>query len=203
MKTIILTLAISLTFVFQSIGQINLVNNLSWDQWYEFQNNYFTLEWEEPDLPHDELIGYNVYRENELFIFVTETSIFNIEQGSNCGGEDFLFYGNGDGFTAYVRAVYNPGQIESTAQEIQINGPLLNIDNNIIVENTLYPNPTSGILNVKNYDLSEILIFDITGKLIKEYEPNPIIDLSTISKGIYIVKLISDKGITLKRVILK
>lgn len=145
MKTFILTLAISLPFIFQSMGQINPVNNLSWDHWYEFQNNYFILEWEEPDSPHDELIGYNVYRENDLFIFVTETSIFNVEQESNCGEEEFFNYGEGKSFTAYVRAVYNPGQVESTTQEEQVGGLLLNINNNIIVETILYPNPTNGI----------------------------------------------------------
>ena len=207
MKTITLTFTIFLTFIFQSIGQINPVNNLTWNHWYEFQHNFFTLEWEEPDLPHDELIGYNVYRENELFIFINETSIYNIYDSvygivSNCGGEDFLFYGI-DGFTAYVTAVYNPGQIESTSEAIGIDGPLLIINDVKKPKAILYPNPTNGILNIGNKNLIKIQIFDLTGKVIKEFNPNSLVDLSNFSKGIYLIKLISDEGIMMDKIIIK
>ena len=113
MKTITLTFAISMAFTFQSIGQINPVQNLNWEHWYESPNNFFVLSWDEPEQPHDEIIGYNIYRENDLFLFITdETSIYNIEDPvngivSNCGGEEFLFYNNGEGFFAHVTAVYN------------------------------------------------------------------------------------------------
>jgi len=208
MKTITLTFTIFLTFIFQSIGQINPVNNLTWNHWYEFQNNFFILEWEEPDLPHDDLIGYNVYRENELFIFINETSIYNIYDSvygivSNCGGEDFLFYGTGEGFTAYVTAVYNPGQIESTSEAIEIDGPLLILNDVKKHKAILYPNPTDGILNIGNRNLTKIQIFDLTGKLVKEFNPIPLVDLSNLSKGIYLIKLISDEGTITDKIIIK
>ena len=204
MKSIALTFTIFLTFFLQSNGQINPVNNLTWDHWYEFPNNYFILEWEEPDLPHNELIGYNVYRENELFIFVTDTSIFNLTQGSNCGGEDFLLYNIGNGFFAHVVAVYNPGAVESTYTEtIFIDGPVLDVNDFERRKAMLYPNPTNGILNIVNENLTKILIFNISGKVIKEFEPNTRIDLSDMSNGIYLIKLISDEGTFTDKIIIR
>src|SRR5690554_1295438 len=118
MKTITLTLVISLTFIFQSIGQNNPIQNLNWNQWYEYGNNFFILKWEEPEQPHNEIIGYNIYQEDELYLFISgETSIYNVDSiygiVSNCGGESFLFYNNGEGFYAHVTAVYSPGTVES------------------------------------------------------------------------------------------
>ena len=148
-----------------------------------------------------------MYRENELFIFINETSIYNIYDPvygivSNCGGEDFLFYGTGD-FTAYVTAVYNSGQNESTSESIEIDGPLLIINDVKKQKALLYPNPTNGILNIGNKNLTKIQIFDLTGKIIKEFNPNPLVDLSNFSKGIYLIKLISDEGIMTDKIIIK
>ncbi|HPF12039.1 MAG TPA: T9SS type A sorting domain-containing protein [Flavobacteriaceae bacterium] len=194
---------IALCFLWQVDAQTNPVTNLSWNHWYETPNNYFTLEWEEPNLPHDDLLGYNIYRENELFLFVTETSIYNVEEGSNCGGEDFFSYGDGEGFMAYVTAVYNPGEVESTPLGIEVDGILLTTDPNMVNINSLHPNPTVGILNIEGHGLSGILIFDMYGKLVKIAEPEPAIDLSNLSKGIYFIKLISENGGAVKKIILK
>lgn len=210
MKTITLTFAISMAFTFQSIGQINPVQNLNWEHWYESPNNFFVLSWDEPEQPHDEIIGYNIYRENDLFLFITdETSIYNIEDPvngivSNCGGEEFLFYNNGEGFFAHVTAVYNPGAVESDFIETQfIDGPLLEIKDLNNQKALIYPNPSNGIINIENKNLNKIFIYDISGKKIKELKASSQIDLSDISKGIYLIKLISDEGILVDKIILQ
>ena len=194
MKNITLILTIFLISFIDAFGQINPVQNLTWEHEYVFQHNYFTLAWDEPILPHNELVGYNVYRENELYRFQIENSLYNLEQGSNCG-EDFLLYGIGEPFLVHVTAIYNPNQIESTFTEtVLVKGALLTIPD---FENTnaiLYPNPTDGILNIGNENLSKILIFDISGKIINEFKPQSTIDLSNISKGFYLIKLISNNG---------
>jgi hypothetical protein len=203
MKKITFTLAIFLTCILQSFGQVNPIVNLTWSHNYQFPNNYFILEWDEPAAPHDELVGYNVYRENNFYMFLTETSLYNVEQGSNSGGEDFLFYNNGEGFSAYVTAVYNPGAVESTSETVEIDGLLLNINNIKNEKAILYPNPTRGILNIGNNGLIKILIYDSTGKKIKEMIPKSQIDLSDISKGVYLIKLISEEGILVDKIIVK
>ena len=203
MRRIILTLIIFLIFIIDSFGQINPIQNLTWEHEYVFPNNYFTLAWDEPMLPHNELVGYNVYRENELYRFQTENSLFNLEQATNCG-EDFLIFGNGEPFVVHVTAIYNPNQMESTFTEtVMIEGPLLNNPEFEKTNAILYPNPTNGILNIGNKDLSNILIFDISGKVVKEFKPQSKIDLSDISKGLYLIQLISDTEVLTDKIIIK
>ena len=64
-----------------------------------------------------------------------------------------------------------------------------NVDNSNIV---LYPNPVENILNIdKNIDeISELLMRDITGKLIMAVQnPGRSIDVSALPKGIYLITI--------------
>jgi hypothetical protein len=209
MKTIILTFAFSLLFAFQSIGQINPIQNLSWEQWYDFPNNFFIMAWDEPEQPHDELIGYNIYRENDFYIFISgETSIYNVDSiygiVSNCGGDDFLLYGNGGGFYAHVTAVYNPGEVESDYFEtVYVGGAVVGTKDFNNQKVVLYPNPSKGIINIENKNLDKIVIYDLSGRIIREMKPQPQIDLSNISKGVYIIKLISGTKTLVDKIILE
>jgi len=203
MKKILFTFIIIITTIIHSYGQINPIENLTWSAWYDFPNNYFILEWEEPVEPHDDLIGYNVYREDELYRFQEETSLYNLVESSNCE-EDFLFYDDGSPFYVHVTAVYNPEGIESTyTQTVYVEGYALSIiDTN---QNTpvLFPNPTTGILNIGNENIDKIILLDITGKIISELDSKPQIDLSNYSKGIYFVQLISEKRIATGKIVIE
>ncbi|MGO3181899.1 MAG: T9SS type A sorting domain-containing protein [Aequorivita sp.] len=203
MGKIILFTTIFFTFIFQSSGQINPISNLTWEHYYVMPNNYFELSWDEPVFPHDELIGYNVYRENELYRFQTETFLYNLEQGSNCD-IDFLLFDDGFGFNVHVTAVYNPGPVESSYSEtIYVEGAMIKIDDYKKPKVMVYPNPTKGILFIENVDLKKIEVYNPEGKKIKELAPKSEIDLSDISKGLYFVKLISEKGILMEKIILE
>lgn len=203
MKSSILTIAVFFTFIFQTIGQINPVTNLTWMQYYESPNNYFELSWDEPESPHDELIGYNIYAGDELYRFQTENSLYNLEEGSNCG-IDFLLYYGGAEFLAHVTAVYNPGPVESGyTQTVLIQGAAIKVEDYKYPKAVIFPNPSSGILNIENQNIQAIQIYNIAGQKIKELAPQTQIDLSEISKGIYFLKLISDKGVLVNKIILE
>lgn len=63
----------------------------------------------------------------------------------------------------------------------------------------IYPNPTANFINVESLDdsRSEILLIDITGKIILEsthLSPKSIIDLSGVEKGVYFLKIESEKS---------
>ncbi|MGB3342865.1 MAG: T9SS type A sorting domain-containing protein [Aequorivita sp.] len=203
MKTITLAIAFFVGFILPSSGQINPISNLTWMQYYDMPYNYFQMNWDEPASPHDELIGYNVYREDELYRFQTENSLYNLENGSNCG-EDFLMFRGGEEFYAHVTAVYNPGPVESDYTEtVLVLGAAIKVEDFEYQKAIIYPNPSNGIMNIGNVDLNIIQIYNIAGKKIKELTPQSQIDLSDISKGIYFVKLISDKGILVNKIILE
>ena len=60
----------------------------------------------------------------------------------------------------------------------------------VVIQNDtlLYPNPVSSFLNVKNDAIDSIEIYDI--KAIQLYKgTNTRVDMSTLSKGVYVVKI--------------
>ena len=204
MKKITFTFAIFLFFIFKSFSQSNPVSNLVWQQQYFFGNYTFSLSWDAPAIPHDEFIGYNIYRDNELFRFQIQNYLTNTGLYVNCGQEFMNFDSGGNGFEMHVTAVYNPGGTESNYTETAFaQNNLLNTNTFEKSEVILYPNPTSGIINIRNENFNKILIYDNSGKQIKEFEPKSQIDLSDILKGIYLIKLISDKEILMDKIIIE
>ena len=74
---------------------------------------------------------------------------------------------------------------------------------------TIYPNPTSGSFNIKNmslYNLEKVVIYDISGRLISEYNMKnaariKTINLIGISKGIYFLNIYSENVMITKKLI--
>ncbi len=127
---------------------------------------------------------------------------------SNCN-ENFLIVDNQNqpyqnGFDMYVTAVYNPGQTESNyLQTVHCYGAALTTTNFIQERAVLFPNPTNGILNIGNKNLEKIIIYDISGKVIRAFAPVSQIDLGNISKGLYIIKLFSEREIIVDKIVIQ
>ncbi len=71
----------------------------------------------------------------------------------------------------------------------------------------LYPNPSNGIFTIAagNISIDTIDLYDMTGKKIdfKTNKEQTIIDLSSVSDGVYFVKITSDNQSTTKKIIKK
>jgi len=82
---------------------------------------------------------------------------------------------------------------------------------NAITENEIkngpnyYPNPTTGNLTVEAENIKQIEVTDMLGKIIKVINAGSqnkvLIDLTEASKGIYFIKLSTDKTIEVKKII--
>ena len=59
------------------------------------------------------------------------------------------------------------------------------------------------MLNIENENLEKIVLYDISGKIISEFAPVSQIDLSTLTKGVYIIKLYSEKEITTNKLVIQ
>ncbi|MCF6184217.1 MAG: T9SS type A sorting domain-containing protein [Bacteroidales bacterium] len=68
----------------------------------------------------------------------------------------------------------------------------------------LYPNPTTGIVNIlkdKTYKNISVLIFTISGEKILDFRNQTKIDINSLSAGIYFIKIIADDKIETKKII--
>ncbi|WP_178985837.1 T9SS-dependent choice-of-anchor J family protein [Winogradskyella helgolandensis] len=84
-------------------------------------------------------------------------------------------------------------------------GDVLSIeDNELEAPLSVYPNPTSGILNIKsNQDIDTVAVFNLLGQNVASFTKSSIIDssvnLSELSNGLYLVKITSgDKTQTIR-----
>lgn len=73
---------------------------------------------------------------------------------------------------------------------------------------SLYPNPTSGEINIESKDIvKEVRVFDMTGKLLKTFIDSKAsitkVNLSYLNSGNYVLQLVSDKGISTRKIIIK
>lgn len=70
----------------------------------------------------------------------------------------------------------------------------------------IYPNPTSDILNIKTAsEIDSIEIYDLLGKRVKTFTESNInnntIDISQLSKGMYLAKISSDGKTSTYRIV--
>lgn len=202
MKNILLLLLNFLWFGMLS-GQMNPVQNLTWEHFYDSDNydNVFQLDWQEPESPHDELIGYNIYRNDELYRFQTEIGLNCAPQFGQYEDCDFIFYIDGGPFTGFVAAVYSEG-VESEYVSFEVEGPLLKNTEFQEINSAFYPNPVHQSLNFKD-KVYEVSIFNLNGKKLKYVIETNSIDVNNLPKGNYIILYTNSKGKTIKSRFLK
>ena len=85
--------------------------------------------------------------------------------------------------------------------------PCLSIDETNVDGIGVYPNPTSGIINIKlanHIIVQHISLTSITGQLVFEsYVENGSIDLSKYAKGTYLLQIVTNENTVVKRIIVK
>lgn len=65
----------------------------------------------------------------------------------------------------------------------------------------VYPNPTNGELTIIANDISTIQIFDLFGRLFYTFTDNSNVDITALSKGVYIIAIITGKGTSFQKII--
>jgi len=81
--------------------------------------------------------------------------------------------------------------------------------NTLVGDNSvsIYPNPTSGILNVTSISDATVQMFDVTGKeILLEASVNASktqqINVSNLANGVYFVKIFNNDFVTMKKIVL-
>ena len=68
----------------------------------------------------------------------------------------------------------------------------------------IYPNPTSNVLNIAGWmNIKQMQLFDVSGRILLEIKPQAILNISTLLKGNYILKVQMKSGEVLMEKIMK
>lgn len=139
------------------------------------------------------------YKGNKILAAGTDEDVYL----SDDNGENFemIFNGTGDD-QLYDISFFadNSGLVcGSGGKMIKFSGVVLSTNENIQNRSVIYPNPAKDVLNVKNKSaIDQIVISDMTGKTVysqKNLNSEVQIDLSGLSKGVYIIKINSGGSI--------
>ncbi len=104
-----------------------------------------------------------------------------------------------------VTAVYNNGIEQCESEEEVVIVIVTEVDENTATAVQVYPNPTNGLLNVSGNGTMHITVSNLLGQTLNETmtEGNVTLDLSDYGQGFYLVRIATDKGVTVKKVEIK
>jgi len=134
--------------------------------------------------------------------FITDSFFSDSIRITNFSGDSILF----DTVLNATSTSLNPYVIVIKADSGIVNNISLSVQNYEMPSQVLiYPNPASDLLTIVNKEnISDILIYSITGQLLiqqKLHQQKSIIDISSLTKGIYLLKLRNHKEIITKKFI--
>ena len=72
---------------------------------------------------------------------------------------------------------------------------ILSVNDNFLLDFSVYPNPTKGILNIQSTtSISQIEIYTLLGQLVLSNSNKNTIDISSVSQGLYFIKVKDENG---------
>ena len=166
----------------EELQQIWYIDSAAWVNNYKYLDKYND---------NGDLIE-NIYQRWDVY----STDWVNIDRSTyeyDDNGNKTLYtsqYWNGDDWFSYNKTNYYWSEFEVAG----INDFGRNI--------SIYPNPARKFITVSGISNAQISLYTIEGKLVKyEKLTNNKIDLSNLSSGNYILKIESDAGIIIKKII--
>lgn len=76
-------------------------------------------------------------------------------------------------------------------------------DKGMTPEIKVYPNPARGTITVEGEGIRNIEMSDLTGRKVAEWGNGGRLNLNNIGRGVYFVRITTDKGTTMKRVVVE
>ena len=150
---------------------------------------------------------YNIYRASG-----DTPSEFALIGTMPSGNTSFSDFGAPEGYVYYVVEIMlnetcEVGKsISSIKSNIATNNPNVSVKENMLVsEITIFPNPTSGELKIESNGLriENVVIYDAFGKIqkIENRKVKNIIDISLLSAGLYFVRISTEIGEAVRKVV--
>ena len=180
---------------------IELEEEYYWASWEDYGAH---LTWNAPEVT-TYLDHFNIYR----YIGISKPDDLLTEIPYD-GSAQYEFSDNlvdlwGDGYEYMVTAVYNNGIEQCESEEEVVIVIVTEVDENTATAVQVYPNPTNGLLNVSGNGTMHITVSNLLGQMLSETttEGNVTLNLSDFGQGFYLVRIATDKGVTVKKVEIK
>jgi len=160
------------------------------------EKNTAIIIWDEPENINGELLGYNIYRDGTPIngILYTEQEY----RDENLSNGTYLYQ---------VSAVYEHCEESKWTEGVSVKIDDTNINNLQTDSFQIFPNPAHNELNIKgNIVPTSVCIYNITGQLLYETTQcatHMSISVSFMPTGIYFVRINSEYGNVMKKVIVE
>jgi hypothetical protein len=144
---------------------------------FQLAGTYITEQWFELKMELNFDAGTIVYSVDDVEIFT----------GDAFGGQSidqFLFFSSFNQTGAYI-------------DDIKFESETLSVDSENAISFSVYPNPTTDVLNIQSantLDIQNISIMDMSGKQSKATFNNNQVDVSHLQSGMYILNVETDQG---------
>jgi len=123
---------------------------------------------------------------------------FRMKLGEATDPSAFYYWGTGGSAMIDVYTKLEQYDVDQTGVEEVASSKALN---NV----TVYPNPTTGIVNVKNVENATVSVYSIAGELVNTVKSNSVnltINLNGLAKGTYLVKVVKENEVVTKKITL-
>jgi len=176
------------------------VENLQGEnQWHNAQEYGVNLTWDTPEVT-TYLNTFEVLKGSGTVYFCIATIPFDGENGyeyfDNCLGENL-----GD-YSYMVRTNYSLGENSCFAESDEISVEVTEVEDNANAEIAVYPNPTDGLLKIEGQGEMRVLVSNMLGQEIlnTSFNGQSTIDLSRCEAGVYLVRIETVNGVSLRKV---
>jgi len=174
-------------------GDINTNQNILTDQ-LNWPTSVSTVDF---DYDGDLDILFNSLNEHKIALFA------NLDGEANFSNELVFTENAGNCVTTVAADINGDGWMDVVSNDFIDNEitwykalhPLLTINENTIVDFSVYPSPTTGILNVQSKtNIVQIEIYNQLGQLILSNNNKNTIDISNVGQGIYFINIKDENG---------
>ena len=139
---------------------------------------------------------YNIYRstDNANYELIAEVSTKTYNEEIDVNGTYYY----------QVTAVYVDGdeECESAPASASVLVPV-SVDENMVNDMMIYPNPTRGGLNIKAEGITRIIISNTLGQVVYDINANSneeIVDMSQYEAGVYMIRVMTENGVSTRRI---
>ena len=176
------------------------VQNLQGEyQWHDDEEYGVYLTWEKPNVTAN-LDHFNIYRH---ILVVKEAEL--IAEVPFTGANSYEYFDNvneqGD-YEYEISAVFVRGDEQCESETEGVGNLLVTSVKENAANINIYPNPTNGMLNIESQSTMHISVSNLLGQKLQETtaEGSTTLDLSRFESGMYLIRIETESGVTVKKV---